>query len=388
MLEMVEMKIFMICPFPFPSIGGAEGLAYELAKSLAEKNEVFIASLSSGYRSLSENKNLHVISNLKKGKIGFIKNFFIILKLLMKERPNVIHAHFVFPAAAWGITGKLFKVPVIVTSHGADIQKNKEIGYGARLNKVVALITWLTLKLIDVHVVVGKSMIKDAIEAGSDPSRVRIVYNGIDLKKISLSKGTNIFRRYGLIKNDFLVLYLGRLHPKKRPDLLVRAYSKVLKRIPNAKLILCGKGEERRKLEKLASDLSISNAIIFTGFVSEDEKWDLLKNCDVFVLPSIIEGHPITVMEAMVCGKPVIATNVGPFPEIIRDGETGVLVPVDSAEYLVKAIIDLALNIERRKEMGRKARKDVEKRFDIKKIAEDYLRIYKFIISKKEKCKK
>ena len=110
----------------------------------------------------------------------------------------------------------------------------------------------------------------------------------------------------------------------------------------------------------------------------------MLKRCDVFVLPSAVEGHPITVIEAMACSKPVIATNLGPFPEIIKDRETGLLVPLHSPEDFADAIIELALDIDKRILMGKKAKRDIEERFDINKIADDYLRIYEELINTKE----
>ena len=130
---------------------------------------------------------------------------------------------------------------------------------------------------------------------------------------------------------------------------VVKAFPKVVQKVPNAKLIVAGKGVEREKLEKLAINLKLEGKVIFTGFVSEDEKWDLLKRCDVFVLPSIVEAFGIAVIEAMACGKPVIATRIGPFPEIIRDGETGILVPLHSLVRLADAIIDLAQDKKRGK---------------------------------------
>ena len=322
------------------------------------------------------NNNLRRVPILRKGAVGFLTNFFAFFQLLIKERVDFVHAHYVFPAATWGVIGKLLGASITVTSHGLDIQKDKAIGYGMRLNKIFALITWLTLKLIDVHVVVSKSMVKDAIDSGSNPSKIRVVYNGIDLKKIHSMKGTNILQQFGLTKEDLILLYLGRLHPKKCPADLIKALPKVAQAVPNAKLVFAGEGEERDNLEKLVLNLNISDKVIFTGFVSEDEKWDLLKNCDVFVLPSIIEGHPISLIEAMACGKPVLTTDSGPFPEIVKNGKTGILVPLHSPDRLAEEIINLAMDNEKRKAMGRKARKDVEERFDINRVADAYSKIF------------
>jgi glycosyltransferase involved in cell wall biosynthesis len=377
-------KICVVYASPFPTIGGAETLVYELSKSLSEKNHVLVACQpfdSNSEQLTFGNKNLRRFPILRKGTIGFVTNFFAIFQLLLKERVDFVHAHYVFPAATWGVVGKLFGASITVTSHGQDIQTDKAIGYGWRLNKFIALITWLTLKLVDVHVVLSKSMVKDAIASGSNPSKIRVVYNGIDLKKIRSVKSTNIFQQFGLKKEDLILLYLGRLHPKKCPDDLIKALPKVAQVVPNVRLVFAGAGGERDKLEKLASSLNIGDKVIFTGFVSEDEKWDLLKNCDVFVLPSIVEGHPITLIEAMACGKPVMTTDSGPFPEIVKNGETGILVPLHSPDCLAEGIINLAMDDEKRRAMGIKARKDVEERFDINRVACAYSKI--FAVTKK-----
>jgi N-acetyl-alpha-D-glucosaminyl L-malate synthase BshA len=381
----------MICPFEFPSLGGAEMLTYELAKSLAYENKVLVLSLSSNSGSGQidfKNKNLHVFPILKRGKIGLITNFFTIFKFLVNERCDVIHAHYVFPSALWSLAGKILGIPVVVTSHGYDIQKDKDIGYGARLNRKIAIITWLTLKLIDIHVVVSKRMIKDAVEAGSNPSKIRVVYNGIDIRKVSSLGDTDIIKRYGIHKEDFVILYLGRLHPKKCPEDVVKAFPKIVQKVPNAKLVIAGKGSEKAKLEKLVKKLKLQDKVVFTGFVSENEKWSLLKRCDVFVLPSIVEAFGIALIEAMACGKPVIATNVGPFPEIIRDGETGILIPVHSPNHLAEAVINLSQDDRKRVHIGKKAKEEVENRFNISKIANNYLKIYDEVIKRRRMFKK
>lgn len=381
-----EMRICVLTMPPFVEKGGAEMLIYELSHAISRKGHaVTVVCGVSRSEETSSSQNIEVYSILNSGKVGFLKNFISFYKFLKIKKIDIIHAHFAFPTGTIGSIGKLFRIPILITSHGVDIQKDKEVGYGARLNKIYAIVIWFTLKLIDAHVVLNKSMIKDAIEAGAHPSKIKVIHNGIDLDKIPSMGGSDILQRYGLTKDNFIVLYLGRLHPKKCPDDLVKAFPKVVKKVPNAKLIFAGKGEEEIELKGLVSDLNLNDNIIFAGFVSEDEKWDLLRRCDVFVLPSVVEGHPITVIEAMACSKPVIATNVGPFPEIIKDGETGLLVPLHAPDELANAMTKLALNDDKRIETGKMARRDVEERFDINKIADDYLEIYEDLMNKKKK---
>lgn len=381
-----SLKICMLVSEPFPSKGGAEILTYELSKALSKKgHEVTVVCREPNGEDIDavedlQNMKIHRIL-ASSGRRRFLRKVISFYRFLRHNNFDVIHAHFVISGGTLGLIGKLFSVPVIVTAHGVDIQKSEEIGYGIRLNKFSALISWFTLKLIDFLAVVSKSMIDYAIEAGCPPSKVGVVYNGIDFDNIP-SGGIENLKKYGIAKDDFIILFLGRLRPVKCPDDLVRAFPKIAKKVPNAKLVIAGKGEERDNLERLVFELNLRDRVLFTGFVWGDDKWSLLKNCDVFVLPSVVEAFGITVIEAMACGKPVIATNVGPFLEIIKTGETGLLVPLHATEDLADAIIELALDEEKRKEMGERAGKDVEERFDINKIADEYLEIYEELISK------
>ena len=369
-------KILMLCQAP-PGRGGVGILAYLLARSLAMLGHqvLFVCPPFEGLS--SEDYNIRIIPVLRR---GLVTNFFVVLRLLLMESPDVIHAHRVFPVGLWAIVGKIFGIPIVVTSHGGDIQKDEEIGYGARLSKPVALLTWLVLKLIDKHVLVSKSMIADAVEAGSDLRKIRVIYNGIDPKIVPFAMQTDILQRYGISNDDFVILYLGRLHPKKRPEDLIKAFPRVLEEIPNAKLIFAGKGEEESRLRKMSVNCGLKGKVIFLGFVTEDEKWRLFRRCDVFVLPSIVEGCPLSVLEAMACGKPVVVTRIRPFLEIVKNGETGILVPPRSPERLADALINLARDPRRRRRMGERAKREVECRFAIDKVARRYLDVYRSAI--------
>jgi len=380
--QLKKMKICVLVSEPFPSKGGAEILTHELSQALTKKGHevtVVCREPDGGEVDDFEIQDIKIHRILaSSGRTRFLRKVISFYRFLRHNKFDVIHAHFIISGGTLGLIGKLFGIPVIVTAHESLTLRE----FRTRLNKIMVVIARLTLKTIDFLVVVSDSMTKDAIDAGCSASKVGVVYNGIDLDKIHSSEGTAILQKYGIAKDDFIILFLGRLLPVKCPDDLVKAFPKVVQKVPNARLIFAGRGEEEMKLKGLVSDSGLNDKVIFAGFVSEDEKWDLLKRCDVFVLPSIIEGHPITVIEAMACGKPVIATNVGPFPEIISNEETGLLVPLHAPDALADAIIELALDEERRLEMGKMAKKDIEERFDINKIADDYLEIYAKVINR------
>ena len=378
-----KLKICLIIPCKFPMEGGYENLVYLLAQSLSKKTEVHVVcSELDTEKSIPKNIKIHPLGRLTKVKyFGYIFNLMVnpikFYRVSRREKFDVINAHPSFPSGFTALPAKLLGIPIICTSHMGDTNINF-----ARRNKFISFLIKLTSKLSDLTTVVSKSVIQEAIDAGSDSSKIRVVYNGIDLG-IPKNADTSIYRKYKIEDDDFIILFLGRLHPQKCPEDLINAFPKIVEKVPNAKLIFAGKGEEESKLKKMAKDLNLSNNVIFAGFVSEDEKWDLLNNCHVFVLPSAIEGHPITVIEAMTCSKPVIATNVEAFREIIIEGETGLLVPLHAPDKLADAIIKLAVDDDKRKEMGMNARRDVEERFDINKIADDYLEIYEELANRK-----
>lgn len=388
-----EKRICIIVPNGFPVKGGFENLVQDLALTLANKNcDISVVCTEFKEEDVPDDIRIYpILKFIKIRYIGFLinmsLNLVIFYTFLRKEKPYIVHAHPSFPSGFIALPAKLLDIPVICTSHGDDIQINREVGYGSRQNRIVTKLVNITLKQSSLHTVVSGSMINDAIEAGSHPSKIRVIYNGINLDKIPSFGETDILPRYGITKDDFIVLYLGRLHPKKCPDDLVKAFPKVVEKVLNARLVFAGKGEEETKLKRLVFDLNLNDNVIFAGFVSDDEKWDLLKSCDVFVLPSVVEAFGITVIEAMACGKPVIATNLGPFPEVIKNGETGLLVSLHSPDELADAIIELAFDEDKRVKMGEMARKDVEESFDINKIADDYLELYEELINRKKKVR-
>lgn len=382
-------KISIIIYSNFPIQGGYENLVYDLSKNLSLKVDISVVCIDVTNKKLIPPAvrifpifyqiNLRYLGFLISMLINTVKSFFY----LIKEKPDLINVHPSFPAGLIILLpSKLLNIPVVCTCHGADIQINKEFRYGLRLNKIAGFLLNIILKCTDSTVVVSKSMIKDAVESGSHISKITVIENGIEVK--SKQSTENIITKYNINDNDLVILFLGRLHPKKRPKDLVKGFSLIYDKIPNSKLIIAGKGSEETFLKKMVSNLDISDRVSFTGFISpETGKWELIERCDIFVLPSIIEGLPISVLEAMSYGKPIIATNVLPFPNIIKDNETGILVDPKSPEELANAMLKLLSKTDERLCMGKLAKKDFKDRFDISKTSKNYLKLYNKIISMK-----
>jgi len=199
-----------------------------------------------------------------------------------------------------------------------------------------------------------------------------------DVKVIPIGVDTNFFKpvhSYGtyLQEGDFKILTIARLHPYKGLEYLIKAMDKVVKEKLNVKLYIKGKGEDRKKLEKLVKDLSLDKHVSFVEkAIPSDEMPELYAECDLYVQPSIIEPFGIAVLEAMTCGKPVIGTKTGGMLDTIVDGKTGFLIPPADEKALNEAILKLIKDDDLRETMGRNARAQALK-YDWNIIAKRYL---------------
>jgi glycosyltransferase involved in cell wall biosynthesis len=172
---------------------------------------------------------------------------------------------------------------------------------------------------------------RDELEAkGLDPARIRLAYNGVDLARYRVLEDA--------VRRPFLIAHVGRLMRYKNVDTLLRAFARVRRAFPEARLAIGGDGNHRPALEKLARELGVSDAVEFRGFISEEEKIRLYNEAAVFVNPSLKEGWGLTSIEANACGTPVVAADSPGLRDSVRHGETGLRVPPLDAEAFATAI--------------------------------------------------
>ena len=156
-----------------------------------------------------------------------------------------------------------------------------------------------------------------------------------------------------------LIFTVSRLWPQeryKKIDRVIEAMPLVLKAIPGARYAITGEGADRPRLERVARDLGVQNAVEFTGALSDDRLRAYYEACDVFILPSLGEGFGIVFLEAMACGKACIGDSAGAIPEVIQDGRTGLLVKPDSSQAIAESLIRLLQDAPLRHSMGRAGR--------------------------------
>lgn len=317
------------------------------------------------------NRLIHDIEifELNKADGNSLRHILQIVRLLKKESPDIVHTR------SWGgidgiIAGTTVRVPIIVHGEHGYLPDDP---YGNSLKR--RLIRKVLSYAIDHYVAVSgdiKQWMSQAI--GIKSCLIKKIINGVDAKKFFPEDKEKIKAFYGL-RSNVVIGTVGRLDPIKQQHLLIKAFSMLEHNRHNLSLIIIGDGYERIRLEALRKTLPCAHCIKFFG--NRDDVYKLYNLMDIFVLPSKNEGLSNTILEAMACGVPVIATSVGGNPELVKNGETGLLVLPNSENAIQMAITYYLENPEIRKLHGKNGRLKVEKCFSLQRMVAEYENLYK-----------
>jgi glycosyltransferase involved in cell wall biosynthesis len=205
--------------------------------------------------------------------------------------------------------------------------------------------------------------------------RIRVVANGVDLSRFDLSRnGVDYKARLGLPPEALVFGAVGRLVPVKAYPILLKAAKLVFREIPPAHLVIAGDGPLRNELVQMARDYNMMDRVHFLG--ARKDVQEILRALDVYVLCSESEGMSNTILEAMASGRPVVATAVGGNPELVVDGETGLLVSPNHPHRLATAIMKLLREPACRRRLGQGSRRRVEEKFNLEDMVRNYAEVY------------
>ena len=257
------------------------------------------------------------------------------LRRVRKRWPfEVIHAHMLVPDGwAAARAGAEVGVPAVATAHRADVLDVPGRGWRSR-DRVAAAV-----ESVDQVCAVSAAIGAAAADLGRPRRPVEVVPNGADTRVFAPRPASQARARLGLPDDGPIVSYVGKLVPRKGVDTLIEAMGLRARRPGGAPLLVAaGIGEARPALERRAAELGVAGRVRFVGKVDHDEVGWWMAAGDVFVLPSLSEGLPTVICEAMNVGRPVVATAVDGTPEIVRDERTGLLVPPSDAVALADAL--------------------------------------------------
>ena len=337
------MRIAYVCsyyPWP-PSFGGVETIVRTVASALAKKgHKVYVITtpfdVTTGKQVSdygAEEKDGVTIFKLRPGKIrvGYARFIKGLREVIERIDPDIVHAHNLHP--------HLFQL--------ALWRKNHRYKLIAELHYPVIELDFLVQKLAMPFALLGLKAVSkniDAFIAHTELEKSWLESIGIASEKIAIIRFPAIPSKLLNFKADVDimgdVLYLGRIVPRKGIHILIKALSIVKQRIPNIRATIAGSADPQylKKLKKLVKELGLENNVTFLGPVEEEKKYHVIKAHRILVLPSLKDLHPIVLLEAQALGVPVIASRVGAIPEIVRDGETGILIEPGNVLELAKAI--------------------------------------------------
>lgn len=353
------MKIMQV--IPYFCFGGAEtmceSLTYELKKLGHQVCVVCLLPEQTPISRRMEEAGVRII-HLDK-KLGLDLSMIPKLARLMKqEKPDVVHTHlnvikYAAPAA------KLAGVPVCVHTVHNVAQEEAE----GRLQKITNRIFFCRGWAVPVAL---SPKVQKSIEAFYDmkPEQIPMIYNGIDLERCRIKEN--------YAAEELRLIHIGRFNAQKNHRGLLDAFALIQKKLPGCRLELLGDGELRAEVEAYVRELGISEQVFFRG--NQPDVHPYLHDADVFLLPSKFEGMPMTIIEAMGTGLPVVATAVGGVPDMFTDGESGFLVSEDP-QQIAEAILRLAESETMRRDMGQKARAE-SVRFSAAYMAKCYCDVY------------
>jgi glycosyltransferase involved in cell wall biosynthesis len=286
---------------------------------------------------------------------------------VIKERSiDILHTHD-FRSNLYGlICAKKMKLPLVSTCHGWISNNFK--------GKIYTGIDKYLLRYHDHVIVVSEVMKEHLIKIRLKSDRIDVINNALDVSEYTISRNGKFKNELKISPDHKVIANIGRLSPEKRQDNFLKA-AKYLDGI-NKKLIflIIGVGPEEEKLKKLANDLGISKKVIFTGY--RNDMVDIYNGVDLVVQSSRTEGMPNIVLESLIMGVPVIATEVGGTAQIIKNYESGILIEPENLTALQNAMVDYIRNTQQHKDMALVGREHVIKHFNQNARVEKLYNVY------------
>jgi sugar transferase (PEP-CTERM/EpsH1 system associated) len=287
--------------------------------------------------------------------------------LFRREQPHIVHSHNWATILYTVVAARLAGVPVVIHGeHGYDDQRTIQRRLGAK-RFLARQVTRLTT--------VSSDLERILIERWHvPPERITFIPNGIEVERFPEHMDVEGLRReLGLTRENRVIMSVGRFVPVKDFPTLIRSFARIHALRPETRLLLVGAGEST-ELERLAESLGVREALLLTG--PRGDVPALLGVCDVYVNSSSFEGMSNTILEAMAASRPVVATAVGGTPELVREGETGFLVPTGDDAVLARRILGLLEDDALRAGMGAAARQVVLRDHPISRTVDAYNNMY------------
>ena len=371
------MNIGIVC---YPTHGGSGVVASELAIGLAKKGHTMhIISYAPPFRLRTFHQNIYV-HEVEAASYPLFKyppyELGLVTKLVETAEAcdlDIIHAHYAVPHAASAYLAKEIldspRLKTLTTLHGTDITL---VGADPSFYRVVKF----AIEKSDGVTAVSRYLKNRTIEEFDIRREIRVIPNFVDTARPAQNR-SSCSREAFAPGHEKILIHASNFRPLKRIGDVVRIFARVREKIP-AKLLLVGDGPERLFIQQLVRELKLTADVLFLG--ERDQLEPLLFFADLFLLPSEQESFGLTALEAMNCGVPVIATEIGGLPEVVVQGETGYLFPVGDVASMAAAAVALLADPARHERFKDQARRRAERSFSADKIIPQYEAFYEELL--------
>ncbi|MFQ6123298.1 MAG: N-acetyl-alpha-D-glucosaminyl L-malate synthase BshA [Candidatus Heimdallarchaeota archaeon] len=373
------MKVGIVC---YPSVGGSGFVASNLGIELACHYDIevhFIVYdvpflLQEGRELRPCNLFIHHVDIIDYPLFRRIHPPFTMLEatkifhVAEKHKLDIIHTHYVIPHALAACVAQELcnhRIKTVTTAHGSDVHT---VGVDPAYKPAVKFVLLRSNKLTAVSRWLKINMERD-FELKND---TEVIYNFIDTNRFRNINRDDLRLHDGF---DHVLIHASNFRPIKRTPFLIKAFAKVVETHPHTRLEMVGDGPERYTAERLVHTLGLDKNVVFEGI--RRDMPGLFSGSDLLVAPSELESFNLTLAESMSCETPVVSSHVGGIPEVVLDGKTGILLPVeDDPEPLANTIIQLLEDAPRRNQMGKTGRQHVQKHFSPDSVVPLYVSTY------------
>jgi glycosyltransferase involved in cell wall biosynthesis len=356
-------------------VGGAEEMVFNLVRHLPPRFEPVIVCIHSAGPIGEEIRKTGVEFHVLDLNPGLRHPFHLIQleRALTALRPDIVHT-FLLTASLYGRLAAMFaRVPVIIGTE-VNIYENKQPRH-------IKAERWLMAKTDSVVVSAGSVRDFYIEQVGAEPSKIEVIYNAVDWSQLETTRTRDDMRAELNVGAGTIVAgIVARLTEQKAHSVLFQSMAST-PGLEQLHLIVVGDGHLRAPLEKQAGDLGIADRVRFLG--ARRDLGNLMSAMDMFVMPSLWEGLPLSMVLAMGAALPVVATSVAGIPEVVQDGQTGLLVPPNDAPALGAALRKLVQGPALRRDLGLAARASALPRYGVDGYVSSVTALYDRLLSEK-----
>jgi len=370
----MKPSVGIVC---YPSLGGSGVIATELGKSIASrchKVHFITHGLPSRLSRFDENIYFHKVEPGEYPLFQPYSNYPLslaakILEVAKKHSLDIVHAHYAIPYATSAFLAREMlkpgKIRTITTLHGTDITL---VGLMPSFYEI----TRFSIAQSDAVTAVSRFLERETVREFKIEKPIHVIHNFVDCNEFRPLRNAGICEKLAP-SGEKLIMHASNFRKVKNIPTIIDIFGIVKQKVPS-RLILIGDGPEREPAERKVSAMGIERDVVFMG--DQEFMADLLPAADVFLLPSEHESFGLVALEAMSCGVPVVASNVGGLHEVIDHNETGYLCNPADVECMARIILELFTDEEKRRSIGFKARERAKRDFGKDKIVDQYVNLY------------